>query len=107
MAGIVFFAAVSGSRIFEGAGLSYLGKISFSLYLVHFAVIHFTRGVVELLPGPPEVVFLQYALLVLGIGILASTLTFHLIEQPMIKIGQQLSRRKASVDISKPAPSAI
>jgi peptidoglycan/LPS O-acetylase OafA/YrhL len=107
LAAIVLFTALSGSRIFAGVGLSYLGKISFSLYLIHFAVLYFTKNLIALLPGPPEAVFLQYFLLVLGIGTFASTLTFHMIEQPMIRIGQQFSRRKAAMDISKPASSAI
>jgi peptidoglycan/LPS O-acetylase OafA/YrhL len=78
-----------------------MGQVSFSAYLLHFAVIHFT---VECFPA----LFHVYATGMRAIGAFAATwvvmvvvtfglsmLTYRLIELPMMEVGKKLARRTA------------
>jgi peptidoglycan/LPS O-acetylase OafA/YrhL len=77
------------------AWLCYLGKISYSIYLVHTCLV-------VLLPStwPP---MLYIPALFAGTLVLAS-LTFHLIEQPFIRLGRRWTGRRASAP--EPLPAA-
>ncbi len=77
----------------------HIGKVSFSLYLVHFAVLHWMDHfhLVDLVPhtGTPGAL-VNYALrylLVVGLGTAVSTLLYHAIEVPMQHVGQRLIDR--------------
>ncbi len=75
-------------RAFVNPLVCHLGKVSFSCYIVHFAVL---RTVDRLLPslGRPEIRFVALSGLALAGTAAAATLTYHLIEVP----GQALGRR--------------
>lgn len=93
LSALTFFTASSNSKLLNNPVMAFLGKVSFSIYLVHFAVLHFGAGVIQALPGPPTVQFVAAYLLVLGVSAAISTVTYNLIELPMIARGRVLSTR--------------
>ncbi|MAK60023.1 MAG: hypothetical protein CMK09_03495 [Ponticaulis sp.] len=90
LAALVYAAARWDSVLLVNPVLAFLGEISFSLYLVHFIVIHFLE---PFIPGalPPYMQLIILFLVVLVVGSLLSTLTYRYIEQPMVKLGRRLS----------------
>lgn len=76
----------------------YMGKISFSLYLIHFAVLHWMEyfSMIDFVSGASIkgslLNFSVRLLLLTGIGVAGATLSFHLIEQPFQKIGKRIIR---------------
>jgi peptidoglycan/LPS O-acetylase OafA/YrhL len=85
--------------------LSYLGKISYSCYLVHFAalslVFHYfkidhsllAQGDNNLSPLHNFIVYVKVMMAALVLTIVISTLTLHLIENPGIALGRRLINR--------------
>jgi len=72
------------SKLFSMSWLQFLGKISFSLYVLHFAIIRIVLEYRE---------FLSYDLaFVIAGAVLIATVSFHLIEQPFIRLGRWLER---------------
>lgn len=67
--------------LFENKIIQYLGEISYSIYLVHFPIIH-------LLPKDlnPQNIFL----IGLTITVIISSITYYLIEKPFIKLGRNI-----------------
>jgi len=85
-------SAVSLS-LMETAPLQWLGRISYSVYLVHIPVLYAVFHVLShIAPGLRNWQFLAVALpatLIITTGI--SALTYRWIEQPGIRLGKQLS----------------
>lgn len=83
-----------------GKVLRHIGKVSFSLYLTHWGVIHWLDhyGHVQIQPGlgwaATAFEFTWRLCLVLAVGILVSTVTFQLVE----KQGQELAKRLIGKD---------
>ncbi|KAG1707837.1 hypothetical protein DVH05_024488 [Phytophthora capsici] len=73
------------SLIFEWIVLRYLGKISFSVYLLHVFVI-FTP------PIKQETNYYDKTFAVFGLVILLATVSYHLIEYPSQLLAQRISR---------------
>jgi len=71
--------------------LQYLGKISFSLYLVHFAAVLVVRksGILALIPHPTLQFFIGF-LFVSTIATGIASLTYRYIERPGIQFGNRL-----------------
>jgi peptidoglycan/LPS O-acetylase OafA/YrhL len=87
-------------RILFNPFLLYVGKISYTLYLTHFAVIYFL-GKVKLLnlitsynQSSSLLNFVLNYLIVLLISICLSTILYYTIEDPMQKLGAKLIRYK-------------
>ena len=86
-------------RILFNGPFLYIGEISYTLYLTHWAAIHFlTRyGIINLLINYNEplaiINFLLNYGLVLTVAVLLSTILYHTIEQPMQKFGGRLIRK--------------
>lgn len=72
--------------IFENPVALYLGKISYSIYLVHFILITKLKG-----DGP------MHVLTLILLTFLISTLTFYLVEEPSRKLGRYLAKRYTPV----------
>lgn len=75
----------------------YIGKISYSLYLLHFAVLNVFTGEIKnliehLIPelGFGWCYFISFYLCVVLISVLASTITYFLIEKPSIAFGNRI-----------------
>lgn len=72
----------------------YIGKISYSMYLVHFAAIFVIMSIFEeMLLGGNEVVFLGCFLALVALTVAISSLTYRYIEKPFIIIGNKLIAR--------------
>jgi peptidoglycan/LPS O-acetylase OafA/YrhL len=84
--------------------MQYLGRISFSLYLVHAIVL---LALLHLFAGRVPVGVLLVALWPLAIGL--ATLGERYIERPSVVLGRRLTRRTvpARDRVATPFPSAI
>lgn len=71
-------------RVFSVALLRFLGQISFSIYLVHALMIRLVLPLGSI-PDPVK------GPLVLGLTIAVSTITYHLIERPGMRVGRALA----------------
>jgi peptidoglycan/LPS O-acetylase OafA/YrhL len=88
---LVFGLYFSNTRILVNPVTVWIGKLSFSIYLVHFAVL---RLVDVVFPGGFPVkgnlgMFLGY-LLIAEVSILISVLTYRYVEKPGISLGKSL-----------------
>ena len=87
------------SRLIINAPVIFLGKISFSLYIIHFGVLHFFQSWQPLGLALPQPWALPAAYaLVLTVSSLAAWATHRFIEQPGIQAGRLLT-----VYIERPA----
>lgn len=110
----VLAIGLSPSRLFVNPFTVWLGKVSFSAYLIHFAVINQAKTLLPNLFGASVVgvqAIIGSALLLgitLGITGPLATLTYRTIEQPMIARGRRvciwLNRRALSRQTQQPAP---
>jgi peptidoglycan/LPS O-acetylase OafA/YrhL len=74
--------------------IGYIGKISFSLYLVHFAVLHGLKMVnlTDFVGQPIVDLGIRYVV-VLGLSGLLASLCYHFIEVPGQQLGSRVIRR--------------
>jgi peptidoglycan/LPS O-acetylase OafA/YrhL len=83
------------SGLFINRPFSMLGKVSFSAYLIHFAVINFLGRIFNL--DSSNVVAIELGIsmftLVIFLTFAFSYMTYRLIEQPMIAIGRKVADR--------------
>ena len=85
--GVLIFLCYGGNRLsrflFENRVVQYLGTISYSMYLTHYLILE----------NLPEIhnKTLFFVALVAG-TIIASTITYFLIEKPFIIIGKNLTK---------------
>ncbi|MGO4703294.1 acyltransferase family protein [Dyella sp. 2RAB6] len=95
--------ALHPSRLLSNPVTRYLGKISFSLYLVHPTVLFkFGRAglynwVYAKLPGHEALAYFVCLLISLAVITAISAVTFRLIEQPGMNWGKRLASRKEAV----------
>ncbi len=89
---IAYLFAVQPFRLFVNPFLCHIGKVSFSVYLVHFWVIHFVE--VHILPALPLANSYLRAVMMYGcttlISVIIATITYRLIELPGEEIGRRL-----------------
>jgi peptidoglycan/LPS O-acetylase OafA/YrhL len=81
--------AKSGPRlILENKLIIHIGKVSFSIYLLHMPLYHLTMPTLEshLHPAPAFIAFII-------IIIAASTVAYKTIENPFMKVGDTLFRK--------------
>jgi peptidoglycan/LPS O-acetylase OafA/YrhL len=79
------------SKLLINPLLIHIGKISYSMYLVHFAVLHFIKKLSAIYPI--ENVYANFTVRYLSVIILTaaiSTITYNFIEIPFQKIGKNL-----------------
>lgn len=74
-----------GSIIFENRVVMYLGKISYSLYLIHYPVLSYVKTFLS----DPLAIFCIGLLLTIAI----STVTYFLIEEPFVRLGKRMIKR--------------
>lgn len=95
----IFVWAISHVRpkIIQSGPLPYLGQISFSIYILHFAVLAAVDYVWKILapPVPPVIAFALVYLATMALVTSAATLTFRYVEQPFISFGRKVGRRHA------------
>lgn len=86
---IVFsMCSVKLSRILQVSFISFLGKISYSLYLIHLIVLFsFVRVFFNVLP----IWIIYFSSLI--VSLIISSLMYYIIEKPSIKVGKYLSKQ--------------
>jgi exopolysaccharide production protein ExoZ len=91
--------ANGGGRFMVSRTARYVGKVSYSAYFWHFPVIgllvyfgYYAHG--ASVPGWLQFVTLWVAAVVLSVGI--SSVTYRLVEEPMIRVGRQLANMVAA-----------
>jgi peptidoglycan/LPS O-acetylase OafA/YrhL len=90
------------TNIFVNRSIRSFGKISFSAYIIHFAVVHklplLWPAVFDTNAGNWQAI-LAFALLwlaVVPVTYVISFLTYHVVEEPMIRLGRSLLNAKRS-----------
>jgi peptidoglycan/LPS O-acetylase OafA/YrhL len=83
--------------------LVWIGKVSYSAYFVHFAVLHYFPQLRTTGSTPLDLVIAYAAVLALTIAI--SSLTYRFIELPMIRLGSMLIEYRRALRI-RPAEAA-
>lgn len=92
--------ALHSIKLISNSVSQYLGKISFSLYLIHPTIVYEfgQRGVYswiyELTPDNKLVAFLLSAILSILLIASMATITFLLIEKPGMNLGKYITKRK-------------
>jgi peptidoglycan/LPS O-acetylase OafA/YrhL len=87
---IVAFVLVLWRKPKPGKPLIYLGTISYSLYLLQdIGLLMLPRLL------PPGAWPIGYVLAVIGLTAVIATLTYHLVERPMIALGRSLAGRRS------------
>jgi exopolysaccharide production protein ExoZ len=78
--------------------LEHIGMVSFSVYIVHFAVLHYiSPSVLALVPNlGPDLKFVVLWAVALAISVAISTVTYRLVELPFIELAKRLSRRQSA-----------
>ncbi|AVX04358.1 hypothetical protein MXMO3_01833 [Maritalea myrionectae] len=92
-AGVCYMVLISQpnlwDRVFEAPAISYLGKVSYSIYLLHMPAVFL------LLPLRQDGAVVQnlfVAAAALGLTVIASGITFRFIETPFILLGRKILR---------------
>jgi peptidoglycan/LPS O-acetylase OafA/YrhL len=76
-------------RVLVNPIFGYVGMVSYSVYIIHFAVIEAVRPFAA---ASPVVVALAYPI-VMGVSILLASVTYRWIEKPMIAVGRAVASR--------------
>jgi len=98
--GVVAFCLAQGvGRPLVNAVVSHIGKVSYSAYFWHFAMLELIGLAVASLGGSLARLgwpaYLATFVLAVMLSVAGATLTFLLIEQPMIRIGHRLAQASA------------
>ena len=80
-----------------GSTVVWIGKVSYSAYFVHFAVLHYLPPLRP--PGGPfiDFAFMYAAVIILTVTI--SSFTYLFVEMPMIRLGNRLIESRRSLPI--------
>ncbi|MFT4255123.1 MAG: acyltransferase [Caulobacter sp.] len=101
LAALVFFATQASWPIIDNPILRYTGKISFSIYLLHFVVLHGLDNAVVSLAGEGWLVaMVTLYVLVMAITAALASLTYRFVEAPMIDFAKTLSRKQSTAPVS-------
>lgn len=95
----VWAAGRARPAFLESAAMTFLGKISFSVYIVHFFVIslaHLFAGRLQDMIGP-YIAFIIVFAIVMAVSIPISAFTYYRIELPFVRYGRNLFARNQVV----------
>lgn len=81
-------------RLFDSRTARYLGRISYSLYALHYPMIFVFGSVISRLNLPPVGKTLLLFLVAAPICIVVAELATRFVERPMIEIGKRLTSRR-------------
>lgn len=82
--------------VFANPAILFVGKVSYSLYLVHFLVIQCAlAALLWLAPAAPPAAFLIVALLALTLSLPVSAALYFAVEKPAIMFGKTLTAPRA------------
>jgi peptidoglycan/LPS O-acetylase OafA/YrhL len=100
---LVHGLASGGGRYLVFGATRRLGTLSFSVYLIHFAIITALIGAHPSLPGAHGLDYALFYALVLGASYLIAEVTYRTVERPMIRLGGQLAARVAAMSAPRRA----
>ncbi len=80
------------TSILDGALLRYLGKISYGLYVYHYGIIALAVAIFREYELPYSVRSPQMFVVTMGATVLIATLSFYLLEKPIIDLKDRLFR---------------
>jgi peptidoglycan/LPS O-acetylase OafA/YrhL len=80
-------------RVLAVRPVAFLGRVSYSLYLLHFPVLVVCAPLAALAPGPPGALLLFAVVLALSLPLAA--LAYRAVERPAIRLGNALCARLA------------
>lgn len=93
--GMLLLGAVMGGApaMFSGKPMRYIGRISYSVYLLHVPLIPLCYMIVLALAGGAggSVPFLPYCLLLVIVTLLAASLMYHYVERPFLKLKKRIA----------------
>jgi exopolysaccharide production protein ExoZ len=99
------------SPILVNAAVSRIGRVSFSMYILHFALlapVFFTvLTVLRRLNSDFALVFPVYYLVLVGVTFALASITFILVESPFMSLGRRLTLRPRSAPALSAASAAI
>jgi peptidoglycan/LPS O-acetylase OafA/YrhL len=86
-----YLLAIRPNQILVNPIITYIGKVSFGAYIVHFIVLFWLQrfGYLDFLPSPFFNFLLKYSMVV-GITVFISTILFKYIEMPFQNFGNIL-----------------
>ena len=87
---LIFAMSMGGLGILQIRPLRELGKLSFSVYIVHFAVLRFIVEPLVSTWGHAQWLFPAMFLLTVLLSYWAASLLYNLVERPGQKIGRHL-----------------
>ena len=103
---VVFASGAKGWLV--NPAICFIGKLSYSCYIVHFAVLEVVRRMLGIqlsaerpfYDGSSKVINLAICAAIVGVGLVATigiaTITLHLVEKPGIAWGRRLIKRMSS-----------
>ncbi len=80
------------TRVLESAPLRYLGKISYGLYVYHYGIIALAVAIFREYDFPYSVRSPQMFIAAMGATLLIATLSFYLLERPIINLKDKFFR---------------
>jgi peptidoglycan/LPS O-acetylase OafA/YrhL len=88
---LAYGLALHPTRLLVNPLLHHIGKVSYSIYLAHTAVIVALKAALKpVFPGTPGTAHFRAAYLIAtAAAILVATLTYHLVERPGICLGKR------------------
>jgi exopolysaccharide production protein ExoZ len=92
-AGLVLGASASRPRFLEGRAMPFIGVTSFSVYILHFAVVDALDGLLPASLRSGSWAFLLAYIVIFAVSLVLSYLTYTYIEQPFIGFGRRLTKR--------------
>ncbi|XXJ21250.1 acyltransferase family protein [Desulfovibrio caledoniensis] len=91
----IVLLARNGSVFFENRIITYIGKISFSVYLLHFAVLSTSYDIAShFIPGKGILFLGTYYLIVLFFTLILASITYHCIELPFMNYAKRIRSRR-------------
>lgn len=74
----------------------YIGKVSYSMYLVHFAILHWLTqlNLIDLMPSNAVLNYCIRFLMVLVLSTIVATVCYQIVEVPFQRLGARLIKRR-------------
>lgn len=98
----VIWQALAPSKVIANKLLDFVGERSFSIYLLHPIITHFSKDALReaydyMLPFIGDYAYFPCAALLIAAILLASEITYRLIEVPGIAIGRTIIKRRKNI----------
>jgi peptidoglycan/LPS O-acetylase OafA/YrhL len=102
--GVTIALALGAGQWLVNGAIRYLGKISYSVYLIHFTMLAPAARAASLITEQPVFKFWLILAATTALSGLAATATYYLIESNGIRLGHAIARRIA---VQKPEPMTV